>query len=78
VVDAVPNREELYMLGDFNAKVGGVKSEGMGRGMRPVGRFAKGDKASENGEALVEWAEERSMVLANTHFRKKAGRSATW
>jgi hypothetical protein len=43
-----------------------------------VGPHAKGKKHTANGEALEEFADTHSFILANTYFRKRAGKQATW
>jgi len=65
--------EYIFILGDFNAKVGAGTEEDA----RCMGRHGKGER-NENGEALISFLAENKLHLANTHFKHRDRQKATW
>ena len=72
-VSDIPNRQELWILGDMNAKVGG----GPDYMSDCMGRWSKG-KRNANGQWLIDFATQHKLFLTNTAFKNKAGRIKTW
>ena len=60
-------------MGDFNAKIGRKQWE---KG-KCTGRFGIGEK-NERGERLINFAEEKRLLIANTFFEKNKNRYWTW
>ncbi|XP_030756972.1 craniofacial development protein 2-like [Sitophilus oryzae] len=59
------------IMGDFNAKVG------KGRIENTVGGFGLGDR-NERGERLIEFCQEKDLVIANTFYELPPRRLYTW
>ncbi|XP_072039109.1 craniofacial development protein 2-like [Amphiura filiformis] len=57
----------LIVMGDFNARVGLEDT-----------KFTYHDTTNRNGKYLVELATEKNLIIANTQFRKKAGKLWTF
>ena len=58
-----PQQDVLFILGDWNAKVGSQKITGV------MGRFGLGVQ-NEAGQRLSEFYQENALVTANTVFQK--------
>ena len=71
VIDGVPKREKLIVMGDFNAKIGENVSH------RSCGRFGLGE-TNERGEILLDWMDSNSLIAANTCFRHRVKERYTW
>ena len=72
-IKAVSKRSILVVAGDFNAKTGSAHKNYPTN----VGKYGKG-KVNENGERLVELANEHDLVLTNTKFHHKLLHRTTW
>ena len=76
----IPNRHEVVVAGDFNAKLGAKKlADGTVDTLTALttGRFGKG-RRNENGTALNEFMLLHGLFASNTSFQNRAGRIATW
>jgi exonuclease III len=71
VLGQVKGKENLIVMGDWNAVVGEGKE---GRSIR---NFRLG-KRNANGERLVEFCNEKNVVIANTLFEQQGQRWYTW
>ena len=72
VVDGISNDDLLLVMGDFNARVGcGDPWDGV-RGCHGVGHI------NDNGEALLSWCAQNSLIVMNTMFQKKTIHRYTW
>ena len=60
-----PKREALFIIGDWNAKVGSQETPGV------TGKF-------EAGQRLIEFCQENALVIANTFFQQHKRRLYTW
>ena len=61
----------LIIMGDWNAKVGREKIQGV------TGGFGLGEM-NERGKRLIEFCQENSLVITNTTFQQNAKRLYTW
>ena len=66
VIGMVPDSEPLFLLGDFNARVGGDHES------LPdcIGHFGDG-RMNENGQRLLELCSYRKLSISNTFFNTK-------
>ena len=71
-----PKKDVLFIIGDWNAKVGSQETPGI------TGKFGLGMR-NEAGQKLIEFCQENALVTANTLlevkvFVKTRGRWRTW
>ncbi|XP_072015018.1 uncharacterized protein [Amphiura filiformis] len=66
-IESIPAHNLLIVMGDFNARVGLEDT-----------KFTYHDTTNRNGKYLVELATEKNLIIANTQFRKKAGKLWTF
>ena len=59
------------MIGDWNAKVGSQETPGL------TGEFGLGVQ-NEAGQRLIEFLQEKALVIANTLFQQHKRRFYTW
>lgn len=71
IIDLVKDKDNLIIMGDFNAIVG----EGKDRNI--VGQFGLG-KRNERGNRLVQFCEEYNLTILNTKFDQPKRRRYTW
>ena len=64
-------RDVLFIIGDWNAKVGSQEIPGV------TGRFGLG-RRNEAGKRLIEFCQENGLVIANTLFQQHKRRLYTW
>ena len=74
VINQVKRRDELFVLGDLNAKVGSSAPDYSS----VVGGFSKHRYNNANGERLVEFCETHNLVLCNTLFKHRMAHRSTW
>lgn len=79
VAVTVPSRVELYIMGDFNSKLGRVTIEDsqQSRISDHVGRHAVGTRNS-NGEHMLNFLIQHNLFAANTAFPHKCRHKTTW
>ena len=58
-----PNKDVLFILGDWNAKVGSQEIPGV------TGKFGL-EVQNEAGQRLTEFCQENALVIANTFFQQ--------
>jgi len=61
----------LFIIGDWNAKVGGQETPGV------TGKFGLGIR-NEAGQRLIEFCQENPLVIANILFQQHKRRLYTW
>ena len=66
LLELTPKKDVLFIIGDWNAKVGSQKTPGI-TGMR-----------TEAGQRLIKFCQENALVIANTLFQKHKRRLYTW
>ena len=63
LLEPTPNKDVLFIIGDWNAKVGSQEIPGV------RGKFGLGVQ-SEAGQRLIEVSQENALVIANTLFQQ--------
>ena len=66
-----PKRDVLFIIGDWNAKVGSQEIPGV------TGKFGL-EIRNEAGQRLIEFCQENTLVIANTLFQQHKRRLYTW
>ena len=61
LLDLMPPKDVLFIIGDWNAKVGSQETPGV------IGKFGLGVQ-NEAGQNLIEFFQENVLVIANTLF----------
>ena len=64
-------KDVLFIIGDWNAKVGSQEIPGV------TGKFGHGVQ-NEAGQRLTEFCKENTLVIANTLFQQHKRRLYTW
>ena len=62
LLELTPQKDVLFIIGDWNAKVGSQEIPGV------TGKFGPGVQ-NEAGQRLIEFCQENVMVIANTLFQ---------
>ena len=63
LLELTPPKDVLFIIGDWNAKVGIQETPGV------TGRFGLGVQ-NEAGQRLIEFCQENTLVIANTLFQQ--------
>ena len=72
LLELTPKKDVLFIIGDWNAKVGSQETPGV------TGKFGLGVQ-NEAGQRLIEFCQENTLVfLANTLFQQHKRRLYTW
>ena len=71
LLELTPKKDVLFIIGDWNAKVGSQETPGV------TGKFGLGVQ-NEGGQRLIEFCEENALVIANTLFQQHKRRLYTW
>ena len=71
LLELTPRKDVLFIIGDWNAKVG---SQGTPGG---TGKFGLGVQ-NEAGKRLIEFCQENTLVIENTLFQQHKRRLYTW
>ena len=71
LLELTPKKYVLFIIGDWNAKVGSQETPGV------TGRFGLGVQ-NEAGQRLIEFCQENALVIANTIFQQHKRRLYTW
>ena len=61
LLELTPKKDVLFIIGDWNAKVGSQETSGV------TGKFGLGIR-NEVGQRLAEFCQENALVIANTLF----------
>ena len=71
LLELTPKKDVLFIIGDWNAKVGSQETPGV------TGKFGLGvwNKA---GQRLIEFCQENTLIIANTLFQQYRRRLYTW
>ena len=71
LLELTPKKDVLFIIGDWNAKVGSQETPGV------TGTFGLGIQ-NEAGQRLIEFFQENALVIANTLFQQHKRRLYTW
>ena len=71
LLELTPKRDVLFIIGDWNAKVGSQETPGV------TGKFGLGIR-NEAGQRLIEFCQENALVIINTLFQQHMRRLYTW
>ena len=71
LLELTPKKDVLFIIGDWNAKVGSKKTSGV------TGKFGLGVR-NDAGQRLIEFYQENTVVIANTLFQQHKRRLYTW
>ena len=71
LVELTPKNDFLFIIGDWNAKIGSQETPGV------TGKFDFGVQ-NEAGQRLIEFCQENTLVIANTFFQQHKRRLYTW
>ena len=71
LLELIPNKDVLFIIGDWNAKVGSQETPGV------TGKFGLGMQ-NEAGQRLIEFCQENALVIANTLFQQHKRKLYTW
>ena len=71
LIELTPKKDVLFIIGDWNAKVGNREISGV------TGKFGLGVQ-KEAGQRLIEFSQENKLVTANTLFQQHKKRLYTW
>ena len=63
LLELTPKKDVLFIIGDWNAKVGSQETPGV------TGKFGLGIR-NEVGQRLIEFCQENALVIANTLFQQ--------
>ena len=61
-LELTPKKDVLFIIGDWNAKVGSQETPGL------TGKFGLGVQ-NEEGQRLIEFCQNNALVIANTLFQ---------
>ena len=70
-MELTPPKDDLFIIGDWNAKVGSQEIPGV------TGKFGLGTR-NEAGQRLIESCQKKALVIANTFFQQHKRRLYTW
>ena len=71
LLELTPKKDVLFIIGDWNAKVGSQETPGV------TGKLGFGIQ-SEAGQRLIEFCQENALVIANTLFQQRKRGLYTW
>ena len=71
LLELTPKKDVLFIIGDWNAKVGSQETP------RVTGKFDLGMR-NEAGQRQIEFNQENALVIANTLFQQHKRRLYTW
>ena len=71
LLELTPKKDVIFIIGDWNAKVGSQETPGV------TGKFGLGVR-NEAGQRLIEFCKENALVIANTLFQRHKTRLYTW
>ena len=71
LLELTPKTDILFIIGDWNAKVGSQETPGV------TGKFGLGIR-NEAGQRLIQFCQENALVIANTLFQQHKRRLYTW
>ena len=70
-LELTPKKDVLFIIGDWNAKVGSQETPGV------TGKFGLGVR-NEAGQRLMKFCQQNALVIANTFFQQQKRRLYAW
>ena len=70
-LELTPQKDVLFIIGDWNGKVGSQETPGV------TGKFGLGVR-NEKGKRQIEFCQENALIIANTLFQQHKRRLYTW
>ena len=71
LLELTSKKDVFFIIGDWDAKVGSQETPGV------TGKFGLGGR-NEAGQRLIEFCQEKALVIANTLFQQHKRRLYTW
>ena len=71
LLELTHKKDVLFIIGNWNAKVGSQETPGV------TGKFGLGIQ-NEAGQRLIEFCQQNTLVIANTHFQQHKRRLCIW
>ena len=71
LLELTPKKDVLFIIGDWNAKVGSLETPGV------TGKFGLGIQ-NEAGQKLIEFCQDNALIIANTLSQQHKRRLYTW
>ena len=71
LLELTPRKDVLFIIGDWNAKVGSQETPGV------TGKFRFGVQ-NQSGQRITEFCQENTLLIANTLFQQYKRRLYTW
>ena len=71
LLELIPKKDVLFIIGDWNAKVGSQETPGV------RGKFGLGVQ-NEAGQRFIEFCQEKALAIADTLFQQHKRRLYTW
>src|SRR5574341_1248351 len=71
LLELTPKKDVLFIIGDWNTKVGSQETPGV------TGKFGLGIR-KEAGQKLIEFCQENALIITNTLFQQHKRRLNTW
>ena len=71
LLEVTPKKDVLFIIGDWNAKVGSQETPGV------TGKFGLGLQ-NEAGQKTIDFCQENALVIANNPFQQHKRRLYTW
>ena len=71
LLELPPKKDVLFIIGDWNAKIGSQETPGV------TGKYGLRVR-NEAGKRLIEFCQKNALVIANTLFQQQKGRLYTW
>ena len=75
LLELTPPKDVLFIIGDWNAKVGSQETPG---GTGKFGLGIRNEAGQEFCQALIEFCQENALVIANILFQQHKRRFYTW
>ena len=72
LLELTPQKDVLFIIGDWNAKVGNQETPGV------TGKFGLGVQNEAGQRLMIEFCQENALVIANTLFQKHKRRLYIW
>ena len=71
LLELTPKKDVLFIIGDWNAKVGSQETPGV------TGKYSLG-VWNEAGQRLIEFCQENALIIVNTLFQQHKRRLYSW